>query len=154
MIIREATYDDLEWLTTVCAKNMIEKELQHSSLYDYTSAMLFLENIISGKGICFIAVKEGIKVGAIAGMVMPHPYNYKITSLHESFWYVLPEYRNTLAGAKLLNAFTSWGENKKDVDEVTLSLLFSSPDLFKSLEKKGYLVREYVLTKIKKEEIE
>jgi hypothetical protein len=147
--IRQATFDDLEWLITVCAQRMIKEELKHPHIYDYTASLVFIENMLRGQGIVFIAEENGIKAGAIGGIITQHPYNFNIVLLNESFWYVLPEFRMTSAGAKLLNTFTSWGEAKKEIDEISLSLLPSSPPLFKSLEKKGYKLNEYILYKIK-----
>jgi RimJ/RimL family protein N-acetyltransferase len=155
IIIRQANYNDLGWLTEVAAQNMFKEELKRPELYNYEGYYLFLENIMyHQRGVVFVAEKDDKLIGGIAGLVSSHPYNFNRTLLSESFWYVLPEYRNTSAGAKLIIAFTEWGKDNPNVDEITMSLLPSSPDLFTSLEKKGYKLTEYVLNYNKKEGIE
>lgn len=86
-------------------------------------------------------VRSGDKcVGAVGGMIVPNILNPNITTLAEMMWYVLPEYRNTRAGALLFYAFDERGSY---ADEITFSLLPSSAINVNTLEKRGYMLSEY-----------
>lgn len=79
-------------------------------------------------------------VGFIAGQLGVHPYNPEIRVLTEMFWWVVPEYRGTRAGAILFNVFTAYG--KQHADWVIMTLEKDSPVDPKSLEKRGYRLQE------------
>ncbi len=134
MMIRKAAIQDMSWLLDVAIKDMVFNELKIPSYYNRKTIQKIVEKGIKEETF-FIAEKDGIPVGAIGGVLTPHPYNEEVLVLSEQFWYVLPEYRNSSAGARLLAAFQEKG---KDADEVIMSLLIDSPISFESLEKRGF----------------
>jgi len=76
---------------------------------------------------------------------LPNVFNPSLTSLSEVFWYVLPEYRNTRSGLLLLNAFDKCGQEQ--ADETNMCLLIGSPVATKSLEKRGFEMKEIAFRK-------
>lgn len=136
--------DDILWFVEVAAVNMLVEEVRRPELVN-------LEQLygLSFKGLqegtAFVVKKDGECVGALGAILLPNLFNPEIRTLAEIFWYVLPSYRNTRAGAMLLNAF-----DKKAVevaDEATLSLLGSSSINIKTLEKRGFHLGEFAFRK-------
>lgn len=68
----------------------------------------------------FIAADVNGRTGFIAGALAPHPYNPELLVLSELFWWVSPEYRGGLAGARLLAHFIDYGEANADWIQMTL----------------------------------
>lgn len=128
----------VEWVCEVAAKRMLEEELGEGKLYDKSQAYSLASN-----GITFVCVKEGEPVGVLGAIETPHIFNPKFSVLAEVFWYVLPEYRNTRAGALIIKAFNEYAAN--NVDYSTMTLLPHSK--VNGLEKLGYKEQERIYIK-------
>lgn len=87
-----------------------------------------------------VALEGEDRVGFIAGILAPHPYNGAIRQLTEAFWWVAPEYRGTRAGSLLLDAFIE--EGKQRADWIVMTLEHDSPVHDRVLEKRGFKPKE------------
>jgi len=97
-------------------------------------------------GTCFVCAKDGIPVGVLGALIVPNLYNPEYITLAEAFWYVLPEYRETRAGAMLLKAFHD--RASEIANEATMSLLIESSVIkIESLEKRGFMLKEFGFVK-------
>lgn len=131
---------DLYWFVTVAAYNMLKDELKRPELFNREHIFMLASKAMEN-GTAFVAKVDGEPVGALGGILVPNLFNPEVVTLTEVFWYVLPEYRSTRAGALLLFAFDNLGEELGV--ERTLSLLPSSEINVQSLEKRGYLLEEF-----------
>lgn len=134
------TDSDMTWFVETACVNMLTHEVGRSELVNIDH-LYVLSDIVAISETAFIVKKDGIPVGAIAGILSPNLYNPKIMNLGELFWYVLPEHRQSRAGLMLLNAF----KDKADevADESTLSLLTKSKVNIKTLAKKEFQLAEF-----------
>jgi hypothetical protein len=142
--VENLTQDDLRWFVETAAVNMLTDELNRPELINLDQLYLLATKGMN-EGTAFIAKKGYEPVGALGAILSPNLYNPNITTLSELFWYVLPEHRNTRAGVLLFSAFNSKGESL--ADEANLSLLGSSTINMKTLEKRGFLLKEFAFTK-------
>lgn len=131
---------DLYWFVTVAAYNMLKDELKRPELFNRDHIFMLAAKAMEN-GTAFVAKVDGEPVGALGGILVPNLFNPEVVTLTEIFWYVLPEYRSTRAGALLLFAFDKLGDELGV--ERTLSLLPSSEINVQSLEKRGYLLEEF-----------
>lgn len=145
VVVSELTLDDIEWFVEVAAVNMLTHEVQRPELINvdnlYKLASMGLQS-----GTAFIAKKGDVPVGALGSLILPNLFNPDLTTMAEIFWYVLPEYRNTRAGALLFNAFDKKAE-ELGADEATLSLLGSSIINVNTLAKRQFHLGEYAFRK-------
>ena len=87
----------------------------------------------------FAAIENEDVIGAIGGTWYNNPFNRSLPMLGELFWYVLPMYRETSAGGRLLHKFLELGENAN----VIMATLDSTDDnIGKYLEAKGFIAKE------------
>lgn len=137
--VRHAASEDVDWIVS---------ELKKFSEFYGTQRELFLNEENSkplvqmwvSEHLVLVAERESQLLGFIAGLVHPHLYNPEIQVLSELFWWVPEEYRNTRAGALLLNEYMMWG--KKNTNWITMTLEHNSPVNEKSLFKRGFKLVE------------
>jgi len=142
------TEQDLSWFVETAAVRMLTDELKRPELINLDT-LYALSYRGMDEGTAFIAKKGYEPIGALGALLVPNVYNSNILTLAEMFWYVLPDYRNTRAGAMLFSAFDVKG--KECADESVLSLLGSSTVNMKTLEKRGFLLGEFAFRKEYKE---
>ena len=138
------TDKDKLWFVEIAATNMIVRELLRPELLDLDQLHKLTTLGISAQTI-FIAKDGDLCVGALAALPVPNILNPMIQTLVEFIWYVLPTHRQTRAGALLFSAFEQKGE--VCADEATLSLLPHSKININTLEKRGFLLKEYAFHK-------
>lgn len=138
------TKEHLDWFVDVAATRMLLDELKRPELLD-PSTLKQLATKGMNEGTAFVATCLGAPVGALGGLLVPNLYNPSIRTLIELFWYVLPEYRDTRAGAMLFTAFDNKGE--ECATEATLSILPHSAVNISTLNKRGFHLEELGLRK-------
>jgi len=110
MIIREAHAGDVPELSAMGlrfyrAGKFSEKKLD----FNTQSLCEFLFFLITAEvGLLLVAEKDGKIIGSIAGIIAPWMLSFQQSTITETWWWVDPEYRTTMAGVKLLREF----ENK------------------------------------------
>lgn len=87
-----------------------------------------------------IAEENEQPVGFICGVLQPHYLNSKIMTFTELFWWVVPEKRNTRAGALLFMEFTDFG--KRHANWIVVNLEYESPVHGESLLKRDFRLKE------------
>ncbi len=134
--VRPARVEDIPWMIG---------ELKEFAVYYGTALSLYPDDEYARAGIytmikdhlVLIAERPGVgPIGFIAGVVQPHFYNPAIAVLVECWWWVVPAYRKSSAGARLLKAFTDWGN--ENCDWITMSLTGRTPIKDWSLVKRGF----------------
>jgi hypothetical protein len=142
---RRATPKDVDWLVT---------QLRAFSEFMGTRLPLFgseelvrvnLATMIDSHVVLIAEREDGLLMGFIGGVYIPHVFNPEIRVLSETFWWVSPEHRNTRAGLLLLNAFVDFG--KAHADWITVALEEKSPVSDRCLTKRGFrtLEKNYLL---------
>jgi hypothetical protein len=142
------TPDLVDWFINVACVGMLVNEVKRPELVNLPH-LATLTKMVMDQGTAFVVHKDGIYMGAIAGIVAPSIYNPTIKVCNELFWYVLPEFRNTRTGLLLLNALIKRGEEL--ADETLFSLLAGSTVNDKSLERKGFSFSESGFIRYNKE---
>lgn len=137
--------EDVDWFVNIAAKRMLEEELKRGELFNpeqlYKLTFLALQQQSA-----FVVRKDGVLVGATAGIVSPNLYNPSLMDFVELFWYVLPSSRSGRAGILLIDALIERGSH---CNTTTVSLLPMSNIKHKTLEKRGFILREYGFVKHK-----
>jgi hypothetical protein len=110
--LRRAEARDIAWLMIQLREfsKFIETEYQLYGDDEYTKNGLQL--LIDKHYLNIAANENGEPIGFMAGYFNPHLFNPSIMYLCELFWWVVPEYRHTRAGALLMNAFIDFGKQK------------------------------------------
>jgi hypothetical protein len=142
--VEKLTEQDLSWFVETAAVNMLVNEVQSPELVNVAN-LYTLSRKSMEEGTAFVVKQGYVPIGALGALLLPNLYNPEITTLVELFWYVLPEYRNTRAGALLFSELDKYGE--ANADEAVLSLLGSSTVNMKTLEKRGFMLREFAFRK-------
>lgn len=132
------------WFVEVAAVNMLTDELKCPEWVDYDQ-LYTLANKGMQDGTAWVALRGDIPIGALGALLVPNVFSPKRTMLSETFWYVLPEYHGTRAGALLFNVFNKKGE--ECANDACMSLLSSSSVKIKTIEKRGYMLKEFSFRK-------
>lgn len=106
---------------------------------DHKFAFKYLANIVQ-EHVLYVATKDGVQVGFIAGLLIAHPYRPSTRLLSEQFWWVVPEHQGSRAGGLLFKAFDQFGQER--ADQIAMSILPQSQVNAKALEKRGYQLAE------------
>lgn len=146
--VEDLSMSTLEWFVGTAGVNMLVDEYKRPELLDYAT-LYGLGSKMMGEGTGFVVKADGEPVGAIGALLVPNIFNPKYKTLAEIFWYVLPDYRDTRAGAMVLNAFDKRAGELADA--ATLSLLSSSKVNIQTLAKRGYMLQELGFVKNFKE---
>lgn len=144
MKVRLALEEDLDWLINIAAIRMLSEEVGRPEYIDIDRINFLLEEMIR-QGTLYVTEEKDKLTGVIGGLFIPNFFNEKIKVLAEVFWYVVPEFRGSRAGALLLNIFTKKGE--LEADEICFSLLTKSMINPKTLTKRGYAMVEHAFRK-------
>ena len=93
----------------------------------------------SGDSTVFFLALDGDKpVGAFAGMLDEFYFSRALVAI-DVIWYVMPEYRGTHVGLKLLEMFETWAKNKGAKEIRVGQSTNINPKVFNGiLEKRGY----------------
>lgn len=75
--------------------------------YNRVKVASLMESLINGGGVVFVAERDGLVVGGIAGGVTAHWFSDELVGYEYSF-FILPEARHGLIATKLLLAMKSW----------------------------------------------
>lgn len=137
--------EDVHWFVEVAAISMLEDELKRPELVNREQLYYLTAQVMEAKT-AFIVKKDGENIGAIAAVPVPNLFNPKLVTMAELFWYVLPEHRESRAGAMLLKAFDDCAA--ESADEATMSLLPTSIVNTRSLEKRGFMFGEVGFRKV------
>lgn len=136
--VREAEYTDIRWIVEEAAVRMLTDEVKQPALYNATTLTEIVAKAIQTRTL-FIGSVDGIPVGAIGGIVVPHYLNNEKSTLAEIMWYILPEHRGSRVGLKMLKMYA---EKAREFDYASFSLLASSPISDRTLEKLGFRLTE------------
>lgn len=134
------TLEDYVWSVEVAGIRMLTEELKRPELINRRQLYTLVDKMIAD-GTALIVKYRGMPVGALGALLVPNTFNPEIITIAEVIWYVLPEYRQTRAGAMLLKEYVKISESL--ADECTLSTLPSSDVGNNSLGKKGFTLEEF-----------
>jgi GNAT superfamily N-acetyltransferase len=93
-------------------------------------------------GAMWVGMKSGVPAGFIGGILAPDINNGDIVA-SETFWYVLPKFRGSTIGVRLVNHFEVWARDMKAARIIMAHLADSMPEALKEFyERRGYRPRE------------
>jgi hypothetical protein len=103
VIVREATAQDIDWLTSEAREFSRFNATQYPMFEDEAYVRAGLLGLIA-QHFVRIAVRGDERLGFIAGYYMRHPLNPNIVTLCEVMWWVSEPHRRSRAGLMLLVA--------------------------------------------------
>jgi len=115
MSIRVATLNDLERILDL--GELLHKESPRWSRLRFSreraeAMMRFL--LTDANGVIFVAERDGLVVGGIAGMIEKHWASDDVVA-HEVSFFMAPEARGSMAPTRLICALRAWGESRNAV---------------------------------------
>jgi len=137
--VRRADGADVDWIVDQLKDFSDFHDSKYALFGDIEHAAKIVGDVIENH-VVFVAHGDGKLMGFISGYLIDHPYNPKIKTLNEQFWWVPEEYRGTGAGALLLKSFNDYG--KKVAHWIIMALESNSPVKEDSLVKRGYRLHE------------
>jgi len=144
IITRRANTSDVDWLVAQLMEfsNFYGTRLALFSTPEYVRGAV--EAMIKNQPV-FVALgcnDRGIidRLGFIAGVATPHPFNPNIRVFSEQFFWVTPDHRGSRASFLLLTDFLFWGKN--NADWITFALEGRSPMNERALTKRGFKLQE------------
>ncbi len=98
--------------------------------------------IQTGRGSIIGSFEGETIAGALGAILCPNLFNRRQFAV-ESFWYVLPEFRNSLHGIRLLREYERWARDKGLDDAFMIHLENLQPERLKGIyERFGYSLIE------------
>jgi len=140
-VLRNAVAEDALYITDVCGKDMCSL-LGRAKWYDQSKVDGVVSQLIYG-GHISVVEEDGVIVGAMGAVPTPWLWNPDVLLLAEVFWWVREDRRASRIGHMLLTAFEERGK-ALGVAEVVMSTM---PSTTVSLQKRGYQITEYSMTK-------
>lgn len=137
--VRRATFDDIPDILEMLKEFAVFFDSRYSVYPDDEHATQFLTSMVNDH-LVLICKHDEKNIGLIAGMILPHIFNPKITTLVETFWWVQKEYRETKAGAMLLNEYIRFG--RQNVQWVIGTIEDNSPVRDETFLKRGFKLKE------------
>jgi len=107
--IREATPEDVDRIVTIGAELHAEGNYKGLPFVPERAAHTMRTLIENDAGIVLVLDVDGVIVGGIAGMCVQHWFTDAKVACDVSF-FILPEHRGSIAAARLLRQFVSWGK--------------------------------------------
>jgi len=139
LVIRRATHEDVPWLLQELRAFAGWNGLRLFG--DEAHAEALVGQLIETQFVA-IATRGDNRLGLIAGVINPHPFNPDLDMATELWWWVTPDARGSSAGARLLDAFDQWAD-ESGADLVSFTLESESPVNPRTLERRGYRLAEY-----------
>jgi hypothetical protein len=146
--VRRANEGDIPWLLGEL-KKFSAFAATKLPIFDPETAEAKILELVQ-KHVVFLAVRKTsvvgsgidlyLPIGFIAGAIIPHFFNPKLTVFSELLWWVQEEHRGSRASVLLLNEFTEFG--KRHANWITMALESLSPVNSKCLERRGYRLQE------------
>lgn len=133
--VRVATEADRRWVIHHASKDMIEQEVKRKDLFEPHQLHLLYHRVVKD-GTGLICWKDGKRVGMIGGILLPHHLKPEMTVLTEIVWYIDPDYRQTRATLKLIQAYKGLIDEK--ADEGIFTLLAGTPIEDASMARFGF----------------
>ena len=139
IIIKNAVDNDIEWVVSQLAKFSEFYGTKYKLFGDTEYIKVNLKKMFDEQ-LFLIAFNGECRVGFISGNIFNHPFNPNIKTIIETFWWVDEAYRNTRAGALLLEAYIKYG--KENCQWVIMNLEHKSPVREETLLKRGFKNQE------------
>lgn len=136
MTIRQANKHDKTEIIKMMKLFKAESNIkQYQNLDNEIYWHRLLDNILAGMGIVFIEEGKGL----LMAIITPTIWCDKTFQMQELAWYVLPEYRNTTVGYRLLKSYIDYGNKLKQEGRIAIfaiGKMITSPNV--KYEKFGF----------------
>lgn len=137
MIIRDATIEDIPFIVKEGSKFLTLHPANLQKDFDINHLLSLADNFIQNH-VILIAEESNERLGMIAGLISPNPFNPNYIGLQEFIWWVREESRHTSAAIKLYKAF----EKKArllEVDFISMVSTSYTPTLEKLYKKDNFI---------------
>jgi hypothetical protein len=133
MKIRLATRFDIPDLVRMMLDYRTQSPIEILKTSNNTEyAEQLFDHIIAGRGIVFVADRDGSTVGMLVAIRNPNIWDPSVMVMNELAYWVDPQHRHSTAGYKLLSKYREWCEQAKLLGTIqfyTISRMVNSPDL-------------------------
>lgn len=128
-MIRKATKYDKPQIIDMLKMFRDEAEVDYvKQLRDETYINSLLDTILAGAGVVFVEDNKGF----IMALITHTAWDNKTYQMYELAYYVLPQFRNTPLGYRLLKEYVNYGQELKDQGRIklfTIAKMPTSPDI-------------------------
>lgn len=107
-MIRPATPDDIPRLVEL-GRLLHSTSRYADQAYDDGIAGGFFEQLISGVGVVFVAERDCVVIGGLAGGITEQWFSTELLAFDYSF-FIEPGARHGITATRLVNAFTHWAK--------------------------------------------
>lgn len=112
MSIRVATLDDLPRILDLGEQLHNESPRWSRLSFNRQKAESFMRMLLTeSRGVVFVAERDGVVVGGIAGIAEAHWSSDDVVAQEVSF-FMAPETRGSMAATRLICALRAWGETR------------------------------------------
>jgi RimJ/RimL family protein N-acetyltransferase len=144
-VIRRADPTDIPWLLEQMRAFDDFFGARHRLFPTEEIARAFLTALIDDEGQPFFIAQNDVRTGFIGGTIGPHYLNPDLLVLSELFWWVVPKFRGSSTGGRLLIEFEEFGRRRgahlicMTLEKRTIDEGLIDP---KSLIARGYIEKE------------
>jgi N-acetylglutamate synthase-like GNAT family acetyltransferase len=128
-MIRKATKYDKPQIIDMLKMFRDEAEVDYvKQLQDETYIKGLLDTILAGAGVVFLDDNKGF----IMALITHTAWDNKTYQMYELAWYVIPQFRNTTLGYRLLKQYVDYGNELKNQGRIklfTIAKMPTSPDI-------------------------
>jgi len=144
MVVRRAVLEDIPWLVTELEDFAAHYPVRIPVPHDHAERLL--GQLIDTQYVAIASTEDGTRVGLIAGVLQPHPFNPDVLCATQLWWWVTPEHRSSSAGARLLGDFERWAAST-GADLTSFTVAANSPIHAESMTRRGWRPAEMVYVK-------
>lgn len=141
MVVRRAAPDDVPWLCDALRAFAADYPAPVPLYADHAHAEALVRSLIGGQFVAVAEHESDGRVGLIAGLCQPHPFNPGLQVATELWWWVTPAARGTSAGGRLFAAFEAWAL-EAGAGAIAMTLETTSPLMDEALTRRGYVACE------------
>ena len=138
MRVRRATSDDVPWLCDALRAFAANYPAPVPLYADDAHVAALVGVLVRDQFVAIAETADHARVGLMAGLCQPHPFNPGLLVASELWWWVVPEARGTTAGGRLFRAFEQWAA-AQGAGAIAMTLETTSPLADDALARRGYI---------------
>ena len=147
-MIRPATENDMHSLIGMGRRFFQASGYGDLAAFDRESFEVTLRHLIGGGGTCLVAEKDGLVVGMAGALAYPFYFNAQHKTGQELFWWLNPEHRGGLLGARLFAGLEAWAKDQGCSSFTMVALDAVRPEQVGGMYKRrGYRASEHTYIK-------
>lgn len=147
-MIRAAAESDIPALIEMGRRFFQASGYGDLAAFDRESFTATVQHLMAGGGVCLVAETDGQVVGMAGALAYPFYFNADHKTGQELFWWLNPEHRGGLLGARLFAGLESWAQDQGCASFTMVALDAVRPEQVGGMYKRrGYRASEHTYIK-------